>query len=93
MLNALPSVTGLLYKKGKFSAIEEQQLSDAIQAYKEVGPFIPSNRDTVDSIISRKIRSTTQVSQILCLQEMERRRITHSGLLSVRTQLLVRHFL
>ena len=25
-----------MYKKGKFSAIEEQQLSDAIQAYKEV---------------------------------------------------------
>lgn len=30
------STTGLVYKKGKFSAIEEQQLSGAIQAYKEV---------------------------------------------------------
>jgi hypothetical protein len=28
--------TGLVYKKGKFSAIEDQQLSNAIQAYKEV---------------------------------------------------------
>jgi Myb-like DNA-binding protein REB1 len=28
---------GLVYKKGKFSAIEEQQLADAIQVYKEVG--------------------------------------------------------
>ncbi|KAI0268342.1 hypothetical protein BC834DRAFT_821644 [Gloeopeniophorella convolvens] len=27
-------LVGLVYKKGKFSAIEEQQLSDAIQAYK-----------------------------------------------------------
>jgi hypothetical protein len=31
-------VTGLVYKKGKFSAIEEHQLSDAIKAYKEVCP-------------------------------------------------------
>ncbi|KAI0004938.1 hypothetical protein BJV74DRAFT_805827 [Russula compacta] len=34
-LAELARTQGLLYKKGKFSAIEEQQLSDAIQAYKE----------------------------------------------------------
>ena len=38
--------TGLVYKKGKFSAIEEQQLAGAIEAYKEVSsqPFRRSSR-------------------------------------------------
>ena len=36
-----PFTTGLVYKKGKFSAIEEQQLLNAIQMYKEVGPVTP----------------------------------------------------
>jgi hypothetical protein len=36
--------TGLVYKKGKFSAIEEQQLLNAIQVYKEVGPVTPHAR-------------------------------------------------
>jgi hypothetical protein len=31
----------LVYKKGKFSTIEEQQLSNAIQMYKEVGTVTP----------------------------------------------------
>ncbi|KAF8505698.1 hypothetical protein F5888DRAFT_1651153 [Russula emetica] len=35
-LAELAKTEGLVYKKGKFSAIEEQQLSDAIQAYKEL---------------------------------------------------------
>ncbi|KAI0307235.1 hypothetical protein B0F90DRAFT_1686511 [Multifurca ochricompacta] len=39
-LAELARTQGLVYKKGKFSAIEEQQLSDAIQAYKEVGQVI-----------------------------------------------------
>ena len=34
----------MVYKKGKFSAIEEQQLADAIQAYKEVGSATPNVR-------------------------------------------------
>ncbi|KAH9999800.1 hypothetical protein BJV77DRAFT_939505 [Russula vinacea] len=34
-LAELAKTQGLVYKKGKFSAIEEQQLADAIQAYKE----------------------------------------------------------
>jgi hypothetical protein len=36
VLQFSPFMTGLVYKKGKFSAIEEHQLSDAIKAYKEV---------------------------------------------------------
>lgn len=31
-----PFATGLVYKKGKFSAIEAQQIAGAIEAYKEV---------------------------------------------------------
>lgn len=36
-----PFATGLVYKKGKFSAIEEQQIAGAIEKYKEVSsrPF------------------------------------------------------
>ncbi|KAI0284296.1 hypothetical protein BGY98DRAFT_948850 [Russula aff. rugulosa BPL654] len=34
-LAELAKTQGLVYKKGKFSAIEDQQLSNAIQAYKE----------------------------------------------------------
>ena len=36
----LHSIIGLVYKKGKFSAIEEQQLRTAIQAYQKAGPLL-----------------------------------------------------
>jgi hypothetical protein len=34
---------GLVYKKGKFSAIEEQQLKDAIETYRIVSDTQPQN--------------------------------------------------
>jgi len=46
-----------VYKKGKFSAIEEQQLSDAIQAYKEVRSATFCGQVTID-------KHTTQENQI-----------------------------
>ncbi|KAH9179777.1 hypothetical protein EDB89DRAFT_1923153 [Lactarius sanguifluus] len=36
-LSELAKTQGLVYKKGKFSAIEEQQIAGAIEAYKEAG--------------------------------------------------------
>jgi hypothetical protein len=46
-----------VYKKGKFSAIEEQQLSDAIQAYKEV-------RSATSEARLPLIKHTAQLNQI-----------------------------
>jgi len=76
-----------MYKKGKFSAIEEQQLNDAIQAYKEVGLAAPKTRTLLITTLPRKTGSMTRVLMILCLLKMRRRRIMRSGLRLVRVQL------
>ncbi len=48
--------TGLVYKKGKFSAIEEQQLSNAIQAYKEVRLATSKAKVTIDNHAAQENR-------------------------------------
>ena len=77
-----------MYKKGKFSAIEEQQLADAIQAYKEVGPPLKA-RTLLITTVPRKTALMTRVSLILYLRKMGQRRIMRFGLHLVRAQLLV----
>ena len=84
------STTGLVYKKGKFSAIEEQQLSDAIQAYKEVRSVPSKAKLPLISTLLRKTGLMTRVSLILCLLKTTKRRIPHSGLRLVRTRLPTR---
>ena len=76
-----------MYKKGKFSAIEMQQLSNAIQAYKDVRLATSKAKLPLTNKMLRKTGLMTRVSLILCLLKMTKRRIPRSGLRSVRTQL------
>jgi hypothetical protein len=77
-------VIGLLYKKGKFSAIEEQQLADAIKAYKEVGLVASEVKILLMAILHRRIRLTTRGFSILCLPKKGGRGTMRFGLPSVR---------
>jgi hypothetical protein len=84
-----PFVIGLVYKKGKFSAIEEQQLSDAIKAYKEVSTVSSQVKIPLMAILGRHTRLTTRRFTSFCLPNAGRRRAIHFGLPSVRA--LVAH--
>jgi hypothetical protein len=89
--SSVPSIaTGLVYKKGKFSAIEEQQLSDAIQTYKEVRSATSKAKLPLINTLLRKTGLMTRVSLILCLLKMTKRRIPRSGPRLVRTRLPTR---
>jgi hypothetical protein len=79
-----PFVIGLVYKKGKFSAIEEQQLSDAIKAYKEVSPVSSQVKMPLMAILGRHTRWTTRRFTSFYLPNARRRRAMHFGLPSVR---------
>jgi ribosomal protein L19 len=54
-LNPYLCRVGLVFKKGKFSAIEDQQLTSAMEEYGSVGDsiesFIPSSHLLVSSIV------------------------------------------
>ncbi|KAF7430794.1 RNA polymerase I enhancer binding protein [Pleurotus ostreatus] len=61
-LAELVQTEGLVYKKGKFSAIEEQQLRDAIDKYREEKQV--TEEDLLDIIFGKKSKESTFWSDI-----------------------------